>query len=53
MLLLGASQAALMRYLSDTAATARVVGAFYCNFITLEFKNVTIYLELPILQPFR
>lgn len=34
---------ALIRYLSNAAAIGRAVGAFYCNFITLEFMNVTIY----------
>lgn len=29
------------RYLSDPAAFGRVVGAFYYNFITLEFKNMS------------
>lgn len=37
------SLAALIRYLSDPAAIGRVVGAFHCNFITLEFMNVTFY----------
>lgn len=37
------SLTALIRYLSEVAAIARAVAAFYCNFITLEFMNITIY----------
>lgn len=29
------------RYLSDPASIGRVVGAFYCDFITLEFKDMS------------